>query len=488
MAPKKSAGVAPKAAGKAESKKPKKEEKKDEPRPEDFIPKVEPVNEKEFETRLEAVQAGIEELQKKQQDLNEKIKGRSGGKDDYQSQRTLLRQELDKWSALMDTIKSQKDALGGQIDEQKRGVLDMKNDLSKMKKSIGYTSEDDIDKRMREIEFKMSHDIISLKEEKAFMKELADLKKNRPKVSKVNDMEASLKSDDRGLNLREQVKALNEEMATYYLEKKRVSEQLKELNESRAKQTGDLPDLFNQREEINKQIQEKIKERQDIRAERKQKENEYYAYQAEIRKIRQERAMEERKQRQKEYEDRKRQQKADKLDDQPFVAEMALIEQCMLFCKSLSAPKESQAKEEKKETVYDHPDTHMVLMKKEDREEEMYFAPTKAKKNKSKDKGGKSDAKKTIKHNAETFNLFDKLKLDAPLTTDDIPSLMEKLEEQLDEYKKKVADWEEQREERKRKILAGEEDEEEEKDDAEKTDGKPEALDADVGAGPEEQD
>merc|ERR1711920_1047584 len=102
-----------------------------------------------------------------------------------------------------------------------------------------------------------------------------------------------------------------------------------------------------------------------------------------------------------------------------------------------------------------------VLMKKEDRDEEYYYAPTaKGKKSKGK-KGAKADGSsaKPIKHNAETFRLFDQLKLNAPITTDEVPPLLEQLQEKL-----KV--WEETKEEQKKKILAGldvEEEKEEEK-------------------------
>merc|ERR1719271_913612 len=109
----------------------------------------------------------------------------------------------------------------------------------------------------------------------------------------------------------------------------------------------------------------------------------------------------------------------------------------------------------------------MVLLKKEDREEEFYFAPTKkkaAKGSKKKDDGAKA---KTIKHDAGTFQLFSKLKLDAPLTTDEVPDLITKLEEQLEDYHKKVKNWEVNREAMKAKILSGEDVEEEKKEEKE---------------------
>merc|ERR1712187_887419 len=119
--------------------------------------------------------------------------------------------------------------------------------------------------------------------------------------------------------------------------------------------------------------------------------------------------------------------------------------------------KDKEQKSEDKKTEYDNPDNTEVLLKKEDRDEYYFMPTTKGKKGKSKQKTGKSEAggNRPIKHNAETFRLFDQLKIDPPITTDDIPGTLEKLETQLENYKKKVSEWAEKREEKKRRILAG---------------------------------
>merc|ERR1712217_942617 len=159
----------------------------------------------------------------------------------------------------------------------------------------------------------------------------------------------------------------------------------------------------------------------------------------------------------------RRQREAEKLDDQPYVSEMTLIEQTMLFCKNLTSTKNEEKKTEEKEIVHNNPEGTEVLLKKEDRDE-YYFNPTsKGKKGKTKNKGKEASSAKPIKHNAETFVLFDKLKLNAPITTDDIPPLLVELEKQLENYKLKVKEWEEKREELKKKILEGIDDEPEDK-------------------------
>merc|ERR1719502_1393132 len=152
-----------------------------------------------------------------------------------------------------------------------------------------------------------------------------------------------------------------------------------------------------------------------------------------------------------------------KLDDMPHQHEINLIEQTIKFCKNFQ-PKEDAAKEEAKETAYDNPDTHLVLKSKGDRDEEYYFAPTAGggKKGKKAKKGGEAAGSKAIKHNAETFKLFTSLKMDCPVTTDDIPKTLEKLEEELENYLQKIKKWEEEKDERKKKIMEGIDDGDEE--------------------------
>merc|ERR1719220_138012 len=178
----------------------------------------------------------------------------------------------------------------------------------------------------------------------------------------------------------------------------------------------------------------------------RQKEREYNAWLSDRRKAKMDKWREE-----------KEKKKAEAMDVQPHVAEMTLIEQTILFCKTLVQDKGPAQKEEKKEVTHSNPDGTEILLRKEDREEEFYYAPTASKKKgKSKNKGAKDGGAKPIKHNAETFKLFDQLKLSAPITTEDIPSTLEKLEEQLETYKEKVKAWEKNRDEKNRKILSGE--------------------------------
>merc|ERR1719498_1010223 len=128
-----------------------------------------------------------------------------------------------------------------------------------------------------------------------------------------------------------------------------------------------------QRDENSKKIQEFIQERNKLRDEFNNAKREFQQYLAEQRRIKQEKYREERKKQEEEYKIRQLEKKVEALDEQPYVSELTLIEQTVKFCKGLLP----QDVGDKKEDV----------------------------------------SKKPIKHNAETFKLFDSLKLDAPITT-----------------------------------------------------------------------
>jgi len=456
MAPK--AKTAPAAAAPAAKSEPKAKAKgKAKKEVEDEGPKMDAPNRAEFDAAVAKIQEEIDEIQKEQKALTEQISGRSSGKDEYYAKRGEFGVQLDEFKAKIDGLFARKSEIQGAVGAQKAEGLEMKNNLQKMKKAIGYTSEAEIDERIALIEYRMVSESISLKEEKELMKEISELKKNRPKVSKVNAMQDSLNNRDTGAGLKEDIGTINEQLNMYRDGKRKVQEQLTALNEARKEQMGDLPQIIEQRDALGKKIQEKIQERNALRDAFREKEREFNNWKNEQRRLRQEKYQEEKSAMRAEYEQRDRMRKADALEQQPYVTEITLIEQTISFCKGLVADKGPAKQEEKKEISHSNTDGMEVLLP--DREEEFYFVPTAGKKKgKSNKKGGaaKEGGAKPIKHNAISFKLFDQLKLSAPITTDDIPATLEKLEEQLASFQEKVKDWEVNKNEMKAKILAGE--------------------------------
>jgi len=454
MAPKAKPAAAPASEPKAKEKAAakKKVEKKQDDAPQ--VERREQPDRAAYDEKMKGIQDAISDLQKQQSELTKKIQERSSGKEEYYQKKAELRALLDEYSEKMNALQAQKEEINKAVGSKKQEAGEMKQQLTKMKKTIGYTSEGDIDKRIADIQFKMWTDTVPLKEEKKMLAEIQELKRNRGKVGKLAEMETKLEGFDTGSSMRGNISAINEELSKWYEAKKKVQEKIQELNQARQEQTGDIKDIFDQRDALNAQVQEKIKERNAARDEFNSSMKEFHAYLAEVRAVRQEKFMEDKKKRQAEQDMARRQYAADKLNEQPHVSEMTLVEQTILFCKNLLQSKETEKKEEKKKETLESPDGCEIIVKKEDRDE-YYFVPTKqGKKGKASKKSGKSEgSSKPIKHNAETFQLFSQVGLDAPISTDDIPPTLEKLEEKLADYKEKVRVWEEKRDEMKRRIL-----------------------------------
>jgi len=421
-----------------------------------------------YQEHVAKVQAVIDDLQKQSAKLTDEMKGRSSGKEDFFSKKAVIRAELDEVSGKMNALQEQKESINKALGDRTAESAEMKTAVNKMKKSIGFTSEADIDERIRQIEDKMQHESLSLKDEKAFMVEIKELKKNKPKVSQVSQMENKLQDfkNDSGLSLKEQRNEINGQMAGFREIKKGIQEKLVALQEERKTQLGDMPEILEKKDAIQKKIQEKIVERTTLREDFNTAKKAFQEYLSEQRKVKQERYQEEQKAKNAEYKIRQMEKKVEALDEQPFVSEIVLIEQTIKFCKTLVGEKSEEKKVEAAETVFNNKEGEEVLMTKASRNEEMYYVATKKGKAAKKTKAEGDVSKKPIKHNAETFKLFDSLKLDAPITTADVPALLTKLDAQMEMYQQKVKDWEQNREAMKAKILAGIVDEEPEKEEA----------------------
>mmetsp|Transcript_20021 Transcript_20021/g.53671 ORF Transcript_20021/g.53671 Transcript_20021/m.53671 type:complete len:472 (+) Transcript_20021:106-1521(+) len=452
--------MAPKADASAAKAKAKPKAKPDAPKDEaaGHIPGP---DKKAMEEKMDAITKQIDALKEKKDKLSEKINSRSGVKDEFFSKKSEISAKIAGFKEKIDALHAQKDELQKGVTEKKGEKTQMLQDVKKMKAAIGYKSEEEMDERMRKIEYRLQTETIPLKEEKDLLKEMQELKRNRPKVAQVLKMEEGLNNFDAGGGVKQTLQTINEQIRNWMQEKSKVLEERDALNKEYEGKLGD-DKAYEERNELNQKIKEKQEERSKIREEFREEERKFRELLNKKRQEQQERYAAEREARQKEWEERNRQKKVEKLDEQPFVTEITLIEQTIKFCKSLTGVKEVEKKEETKDIDHKNMDGLQVLGKKDDRDE-FWFEPTKAKKSKGSKPKGKEGSSKPIKHNAETFKLFDQLKLDAPITLDDIPPVVEKLEAMLVKYEAKVADWEKNKEERKAKILAGE-DVEDEKD------------------------
>merc|ERR1719440_1737135 len=215
--------------------KPKKQEKKED---EEEKPKMQAPDHEAHTEALAKVQEKIDKLQKENAALTAKINERSSGKEDFFAKKAAIRADMDAVSKEMDALQEQKEQIRKMLGDKKAENAEAKAEFSKMKKSMNFSNEADIDARIRLIENKMQHDTLTLKQEKEYMQEIKELKKNKPKLSQLSQMQDKLANLDAGTDLKSRQGKINEQISILREKKKGFQEKLTELTESRKAQVG----------------------------------------------------------------------------------------------------------------------------------------------------------------------------------------------------------------------------------------------------------
>merc|ERR1719218_283801 len=186
-------------------------------------------------------------------------------------------------------------------------------------------------------------------------------------VSKYQAMESNMGPSGEVGTMKDSVTDIQKQLQELRDAKKLQSQAYSKLMEARQKVMGDVPGLFEEREKINASIREKIQERNAERDEFRKLEREFNAYLSQVRELRGKRAKLEREARQAEWDEKRKEEKGP--PPLPFAEDLQYLENITKYLQS-HMPKEAEKVEEKKaEVPADAGAGHMVLMRKEDREE-----------------------------------------------------------------------------------------------------------------------
>merc|ERR1719162_2594516 len=319
-----------------------------------------------MEEKMNAITAEIDKLKEKKDKLSESINSRSGDKGEFFSKKSEISAKIQGFKEKIDALHAQKDEMYKGVDEKKGEKTQMVQDVKKMKASIGFKSEEEMDERLRNIEYRLQTETIPLKEEKDLLKEMQEIKRNRPKVAQVNKLEDGLSKFDSGGGVKETLSTIKEQIRNWMQEKSKVVEERDALNKEYEGKLGDN-NAYEERNALSQKIKEKQEERSKVREEFREEENKFRELMNKKREEQQARYAAERDGRQKEWEQHSRQKKLEKIDEQPFVTEITLIEQTIKFCKSLTSGKEVEKKEDKKDIEHNNMDGLQVLGKKDER-------------------------------------------------------------------------------------------------------------------------
>jgi len=396
---------------------------------------------------LDAIRARLEVI-------GETIQNKIGGNDSQNSkkqglfeERKVISDEIQEIMNSKDSIKKEKDALYNRNESTSK-------EFQNMKKEVTVESLDALEKRIEEIKKKMHLSSLSLSEEKKCIAEIAQLKKMKPKfelmAQKKKEIEDLKGKKQEGIQeLKKQNESLQEKLSGLFDRRKKIDEDINVLKEEENKKRSSLDKEFKERDALRAkrdELQEKRKKLQETHraAVEKHREHQNKVWAIIKEKEKEQWAIVEAKQKQEALAIKK-----EKAKENPFLGIMTLLEQTIAYLKTL-APRDGGAKTEEekkaeKDLSADAPKGMAVLKSKKERDEEFYWAPTKSKKDKK--KAASKSKPQTIKHNAGTFEMFQELNCDAPISTTDVAPTLEKLETQLAEFHVKVTEWQQKQEE-----------------------------------------
>jgi len=140
----------------------------------------------------------------------------------------------------MNEKKAEKDEISKQMGEKRQEDIAQKDALNKMQKSMPYGTEEEIDKRIATIEFKMMHESVPIREEKKMLQEIQELKKSRPKIARVHNLKAQVQEGkaDQGRPLKERKAQINEDMAQLFEQKSSSPKNLRHSTKRGRKRQG----------------------------------------------------------------------------------------------------------------------------------------------------------------------------------------------------------------------------------------------------------
>lgn len=456
----------------------------------------------DFDEKKKVVDSVVEELRKELQKYTTKITECQYGKEDFDTQKEECYARLTETRQAIDDLKQKKDDLQQKLRMRKQQQREAQKETNDLKKDMKELNEQNLEDRIAEIEYRMNVDSMSLAEEKKLMVEIKALKAKRPEVQKkakkLEELQAAGEGtavvDGEQKTTEEELTEVKKELDEWIKKRDEQKEDINALKAEREKQTGPIKEYIDARNSVKEKLTEQQNKLKGLWDEFKAAQRIYNEWDKKQRELQKSKLEEERARADELWFARQAKEELEKGMEKPFFEEISNLEQTIAFCKGflnddedMEAVDPEEAKAEKKEKLDGFVQGATVMLSKKDRDADMYFEGKKGKKGKKMNKAQKAKPK-TITHTAATFKIFSELKVSAPMTVDDIPAVLTKLNASLEEYNEKIQEWETKTAKRLEELKVAEEKIKklEEEEEARKAERKAEQKQAEAAASEEE--
>ena len=339
-------------------------------------------------------------------------------------------------------LQKQKQHLRAQLETASKTRDAVRASLKELKANMKFTTVEQIDDAIENLESRVQHSSLSLNEEKKILDDIRKLKASRSAVGEYTGKLDSLAQDDSTRSeLQAGIKALDEELNKVKAQEEVLRTELAAVREKEAEKGSDVPGMLAEREEcreVCKQAYEKIK---DLRAEHDGVWAEFKAQE----KLWREQQNEERQRRQKEYlaekaaRDAERAARIAEMAPEPFHKEITMCEQLSAYITRFTSASTGPAQEESKTTEVAPLEGMQVYARKAADEADAWLTGT-GKKSKGKKKGAAAAAApgpSKIVHSLDMLEAFTTLKISVPTSAATMTSTLPQVEAKKADFLKK---------------------------------------------------
>ncbi|KAJ3114787.1 hypothetical protein HDU96_001676 [Phlyctochytrium bullatum] len=416
------------------------------------------------EKEVSAIKEQIETLQKKLNEVQQTINSTDNIKDTYDGKRKELRAKLDELQKQRTEVNEQRTKILDKVKSIQAGIKKkvklilslatvilevlifcLKNDEVKSSKDkLGVKNVEDLEKQIVQLEQQLTDGNLKLIDEKRIVTEISNLKKARKVLDTLGSQSNTVETD------KKQLDALRAELDTLGPKKDEINKQydvvkaeLREVDDGKRKDMGSLTELINQKKALKADVDAAYEKMRTLRAEFKKQNDDWYQWERAERERRQREYQEQRKKDETARLTRAAEEELENAKIPAFTEEITICDSLIAFIQNYTSKPKSATTEASangaatagRAVDSSIPEGAVALKKKDDRGED-YLVMGKAKgKNKrggSKNQNAGAEAapspKSAIKLDLVTVDLFNKLKVNIPVTVADADATIEALQ------------------------------------------------------------
>ncbi|KAJ3193287.1 hypothetical protein HK101_005083 [Irineochytrium annulatum] len=405
------------------------------------------------EREISAIKDQIDAIQKKLKDVQDRINGTDNVKDTYDGRRKELRAKLDELGKERSEINDQRTKFLDKLKSIQAGIKKklhllnvnlQKDEVRSSKDKLGVRNAEEIDSQVAALEQQITSGGLKLIEEKRIVTEISALKKAKKTLETLGVQSSTVEDDQKEIDaLRTQLDALNPRKDEINKQYDEIKATLKEVNDDRSRDQGSFSSLLDEKKSVKQEVDECYEKMRALRAEFKTQNDEWFQWERAERDRRNKEFQDQRKRANDEKVARAAEKELEDANIPAFTEEITTCNNLIAFLEQYTQPgKAATTSATPTKPAVDAslnirsvdtsvPDGLVMMKKKEDRGED-YLVMGKGKKGKRQGSQAGTPAtptaKTVVKLDLTTMNLFDKLKVDVPITVADCEAALTALE------------------------------------------------------------